>query len=90
MSNNKPSDFTGYPWNSVLGKSEAETIARNIMTILRRTGNEFRLLDWDEYEVERLKDGNFSNKERPFFDQVILYFKSAYTAALFSPTWETK
>ena len=57
----KPSDFMGaHPFDSLMQKSESETIARNIMAILGRTGNKFRLLNWDEYKKERLKDGNFN------------------------------
>ena len=52
----KPSDFLEYPWNSVTKNSEYETIALNIMVILKRTGDEFRELSFDEYKTERLKD----------------------------------
>ena len=37
---NKPSNYTSKPWDSVIGKWEAERIAQNIMVILARTGNE--------------------------------------------------
>ncbi len=83
----KPSDFTMQPYNSVLQKSEAETIAANIMVILKRTGDEFRELGWDEYKAERLKDGRFSGIEEMYFKKVIPYCKSEDTAKLFSPTW---
>lgn len=63
----KPSFFSSkYPWDSVFGKSECETIAQNIMKILQRTGDEFRTLSFEEYKDERLKDGNFSERERVF------------------------
>lgn len=84
----KPSDFTTQPWSSVLGKSECETIAANIMVILKRTGNNWRKLSYEEYKEERLKDGNFSNKESTFFEMVVGYTESETTARLFSPTWE--
>ncbi len=84
---NKPSNFTSHPFSSVLRKSEAETIARNIMVILKRTGDKFRELTWDEYKTEREKDGKFSNGEKSYFDQVIGYCKSAETAKLFSKAW---
>lgn len=84
----KPSDFKIHPWNSTAGSYEAETVARNIITILARTGDEWRPLDWAEYKAERLEDGNFSERERNYFDQVIGYCKSADTAVLFSPTWK--
>ena len=83
----KPSDFTEHPYNSLLKKSEPETIARNIMVILKRTGNTFRRLDWDKYKDERLKDGNFTESEHAYFDKVSPYCTSAEQAAKFSPTW---
>ena len=84
----KPSNFMQQPVGSNAQKSEAETVARNIMVILWRTGDQFRKLSWDEYKAERQKDGNFSEKEHAYFDQVIGYCKSADTAALFSPVWK--
>lgn len=83
----KPSNFTKHPWSSVLGNSESENIACNIMVILKRTGNEFRPLEWEEYKAERLKDGHFSEIEKKYFDDVIPYCKSADTAVLFSKSW---
>lgn len=86
--NKKPSDFAReYPWSSVKRNAESETIALNIMKILERTGDEFRELTWDEYKTERKKDGNFTESEKEFFDDVIDYCKSADTAKLFSKTW---
>lgn len=82
-----PSNFMGYPMGSVLRKSEAETIARNIMVILERTGNKFRELTWEEYKKERVKDGNFSEGEKKYFDDVIKYCKSADTAVCFCEDW---
>lgn len=83
----KPSDFIIYPWSSVAGKAESETIALNIMKILKRTGNEFRDLSFDEYKEERLKDGNYSDMEKPYFDSVIKYCKSESSARSFSKSW---
>lgn len=82
-----PSNFLGFPMGSVLQKSEAETIARNIMVILERTGNKFRKLTWDEYKKERMKDGGFSEGEKKYFDDVIDYCKSGDTAKLFCKDW---
>lgn len=82
-----PENFLDRPLSSVLMKSEAETIARNIMAILSRTGNKFRPLTWSEYEIERQKDGDFSQGEKKYFDQVIPYCKSEDTALLFSKSW---
>ena len=63
-------------------------VARNIMTILARTGNTWRELTWEEYKQEREKDGNFTMCEQSFFDRVKGYCVSAETARLFSPEWE--
>ena len=83
-----PEDFCeAHPWSSVFQNSESETIAANVMVILKRTGNTFRDLSWEEYKEERLKDENFSEIEKPYFERVMPYFKSADTAALFSPDW---
>ena len=57
------------------------------MVILKRTGDEFRPLEWEEYKQERLKDKNFSEYEKKYFDKVIPYCKSADTAVLFSNSW---
>lgn len=88
-----PSDFTRAPWNSVLQKSEAETIAANIMVILKRTGNTWRELTWDEYKKERLADAktdrsHFTEGEKYYFNLVIQYCKSPETAAIFCPDWK--
>ncbi len=84
----KPSDFKkANPMGSVARKSEAETVASNIMTILSRTGDEWRDLEWEEYKEERLKDGNFSFYEKKYFEQVIGYCKNQDTAILFAPDW---
>jgi hypothetical protein len=82
-----PSHFTAYPWSSVLQNSESEIIALNIMLILKRTGDTFRDLSWEEYKAERIKDGNFSEREKGYFDAVLPYCKSAETARLFSAKW---
>lgn len=81
-----PSNYCKYPWSSILQKSEAETIALNIMLILKRTGNIFRELSWEEYKSERLKDGNFSPSEEPYFNQVIQYC-TLEKAKTFSKSW---
>ncbi len=84
----KPSDFDIRPWASALQNSQCELIAHNIMKILKRTGNVFRALTWEEYKSERLKDINFSDREKEYFDKVIGYCKSEETARLFSKSWE--
>lgn len=82
-----PSNFLSNPIGSVLRKSEHETIARNIMVILERTGNTFRELTWEEYKTERKKDKNFSEGEKSYFNDVIIYCKSADTAKCFCKDW---
>lgn len=84
----KPSDFKRqHPYGSVLRKSECETVARNIMIILTRTGDAFRDLTWEEYEAERKKDGKFHGSEKGYFDIVKPYCASADTAIAFCPNW---
>jgi len=85
----KPSDFAKIdPMGSVFHKSEYEQIAMNIMMILKRTGNVFRELSWEEYTIERGKDKDFSNTEMKYFDEVVKYCRSAETAILFSGSWD--
>lgn len=87
----KPSIFVCNPMGSVLQKSEAETVASNIMIILSRTENTFRDLTWEEYVKERAEDqrfAKFDHAEQGYFNQVIGYCKSADTAVLFSPAWK--
>ncbi len=82
-----PSDFTNFPLESVLQKCESETIAQNIMKILERTGNVFRELTFEEYRIERLKDGDFSEGEENYFEKVIGYCVDSKCAKLFSEAW---
>lgn len=86
----KPADFMDHPYASVQQSAEAEVVARNIIAILDRTGNKFRKLSWTEYKKERLKDGNFTEDEKSYFDDVIGFCKSAETAKLFSKVWADK
>lgn len=83
----KPSNFINYPWSSVLNKSEYETVAQNIMKILKRTGDEFRPLSFTEYKTERIKDGNFTDNEENYFNEVIIFCRNADSAICFSKTW---
>jgi len=74
----KPSDFILFPKNSLVQKTEAEYVARNIMIILARTGNVFRPLEWKEYKKERTKDGWRPESweidgEQGWFDMVIAH-----------------
>jgi hypothetical protein len=84
-----PSDLIKeYPFESVFGKSEYETIALNIMRILERTGNTWRKLSYEEYETERLKDSNYSKQEEMYFEQVLKYTENPSMAAKFSTEWK--
>lgn len=84
----KPSRFASiHPFDSVFGSFEHEIVAKNIMVILSRSGDVFRSLSCEEYERERLKDGNFSLREELFFKDVIGYCKSPDTAVLFCKVW---
>lgn len=84
----KPSNFKNLPMGSVLQKSEPETVARNIMVILARTGDEWRKLPYSEYEQEREKDGDYWIGEEKYFNQVIDFCISPDCAKLFSPVWK--
>ena len=57
------------------------------MVVLKRTGNVFRDIGWEEYKTERLKDKDFSHGEELYFKDVINYCKSAEAAQLFSKEW---
>ena len=82
----KPSEFAkASACGSIFQKSEAETIAKNIMKILERTGNEWRKLTYQEYETERLKDGHYSSREEKYFNLVIDYCSSPDKAKSFAP-----
>ena len=82
----RPSNFCTYPWNSLFNKSEHETVALNIMLILREI-NSWRRLSWNEYEKTRKKHGGFSLQEKKYFDEVIDYTVSEKEAKKFSPEW---
>ena len=86
----KPSDFCSHPFNSILNKWEPERIARNIMIILKRTGNTFRELSWEEYRKERSKDGGFGYNEKRHFDTVNIFCKNQDTAKTFCAHWAEK
>lgn len=83
----KPSSFIKFPFSSVCKNIEHEIIALNVMKILKRTGDTFRKITFEEYQTERSKDGNFNMAEQQLFDKVIRYCQSAETAVLFSEEW---
>lgn len=84
----QPSNFTTHPYDSILQKSEAETVARNIMVILARTGDIWRELSWKEYQDERKVDGKYADTEYGYFEQVKWVGYSESNARKFSPAWE--
>jgi len=86
----KPSNIKSYPWSSVIGKAEAETVALNIIKILKRNGDKFRKLGFKEYKEERLKDGNYSELEKHYFNQVVDYCKSGKAAKSFAKSWNNE
>lgn len=90
----KPSDFCTHPWSSIFRNAECEVIARNIMSILYTTGDQWRELSEQEYEQVRKQDEAKNPKahyaawaELPIFRKVVSYTVSAEKAASFSPTW---
>ncbi len=87
----EPSHFKNHePFGCIFKEkaSEHETIAKNIMVILSRTGNVFRNLSWKEYKEEREKDDNFTEQEKYFFNRVNRYCSSSENATKFSPNWK--
>ena len=87
---NYPSDFRQHPFDSVLHNYEAEVVACNILIILSRTDNVFRLLSWEEYKLEREKDGEFTKSEEGYFKQVVGFCTTAEAARTFSPVWRDR
>ena len=86
MNKLKPSMFLAFPWESQLGKTEAETVARNTMVIRSRLGDKWDL-SWKEYKAERKKDGDYPESEKEYFDQVMKLIPDAIGAIGFSQTW---
>ena len=85
----KPSKFGAkFPFSSAKQNTESEVVAQNILTILGRTGDKFRSLSWEEYKTERLKDGDFTGKEKDYFDEVQHYTVSEDAARCFSDSWK--
>ena len=81
-------------YDSVYKNNECETVARNIMVILSRTGNTFRELSWEEYLSERIKDGggnthsNFAYSEDHYFSKVAKHCSTLSDVKRFSPAWK--
>jgi hypothetical protein len=84
----KPSDICNKrPYDSIFQNPEHEIVARNIMVILKRTGDKFKSMTWQEYKKGRLADGNFSDEEKIYFDLVIVHCSSEKAARNFSKEW---
>lgn len=83
-----PSIFTNHPFESVMHKMEPEIIARNIMVIRARCGDNWPL-SFDQYRTEREKDGGHgcANYEKQSFDEIIAMIPDALGAISFSKTW---
>lgn len=83
-----PSQFLNFPFNCIHQKSEFETVARNIMVILFRTGNVFRELSFEEYKEERMKDGHWTDVEEVYFHHLsYLSEGDLEKICTFSPAW---
>lgn len=83
----KPSNFRSFPFDSVLHNSESEQVAKNIMGILWRTGDEWRLLSWKEYKAYREMDGHFTESEKDYFDKVVGFCVAEASANAFCNGW---
>lgn len=83
-----PSTFSKiFPTACIYGQAEYEMIAQNVMAILKRTGDNFRLLSWEEYKRERKVDGNFTEREKKYFDKVVGSCEAEKQARIFSGEW---
>lgn len=85
----KPSDFSKvFPYSSLLQDGDSEQIAKNIMLIIARTQDAWRVLPLDEYEQEIANDGRkVSHNERIHFNLVVAHCASEDNARNFSPSW---
>jgi hypothetical protein len=84
----KPSAFSSiFPYSCIYQAGEYEVVAKNLMVVLKRTGNAFRLLTWEEYSKERKQDGNFNSREKRYFDKVVESCSTEAGARRFSNRW---
>jgi len=86
----KPNSFTKHPFDSVSQSYNSEVIARNIMIILSKTGNEWRRLTYQEYKCYRLKEGNWTPAESLYFEEVLPHTTSPGEAINFCKTWASE
>jgi len=92
MNQARPSNYTSHPTDSASQKSETETIARNIMIILKQAGNEFRDLPFEEYVTARMGHGaseREARNEKRYFDKAIPHCLSSDLADKFCRNWFT-
>ena len=82
----KPGHFTVYPMGSIKQSAGSQIVAQSINIIRERLGNDWAL-SWDQYKAERVKDGDFTDKEKKYFDSVIDLISSAEACINFSPSW---
>lgn len=85
-----PSNYCSQPMGSIEQKSEVETIACNIMRMLKRTGDTFREFTFEEYEKIRLADGAIDwhvKNEKHYFEVAITYCESPEKADEFCSNW---
>lgn len=85
----QPLDYASVrPFDSVMKNAECEIVARNILTIIGRGNNEWGgVISWEEYKTERLKDGNFTESEKEYFDKVFGFMTSEESVKAFAPNW---
>lgn len=85
-----PGNFVAHPIASIAGNSETETVAANIMRILKRTGNTWRKLSWVEYVKERKteKSSTFTDGEQHHFENCEIFnITTAQDALNFCKDW---
>ena len=86
----KPSNYCSSPMGSISQNCETEIIACNIMRILKKTGDTFRDLSFEEYESARFDDGAelcHIDNEKPYFEMVIVHCTSPLAANKFCRGW---
>ena len=83
-----PGDFTVRPFESIWDNHKCNKVAGNIMVILKDTGNTWRVLPFEEYDAERLKEGDYHYNERAFFDRVKDYCVSPEAASTACKAWK--
>ena len=86
----RPSYFLGVkPCCSVCNKSEAEGMALRLVRILACTGDTWRRLSWNEWDLyDDGEEDRFPEWfERKWFDKLADWLTSEMGARTFSPVW---